>query len=125
MWQIGRIVIRRNGFRPVISVSNPWYDRLSKFRKGLLLVDVALSVVGIIATALGIPFGLPLLGGAIGLLVFIQVVQLKAIQLPPIKLELKTPEPSFQLKCGECGSDVNENSNHCPNCGEEFGNSTE
>ena len=125
MWKIGRMVIRRNGFRPVISVPNPWYDRLSKSRRVLLVVDVALSIVGIIATALGIPFGLPLLGGAIGLLVFIQVVQLKVIQLPPIKLELETPEPTIQLKCGECGTEVSENANHCPNCGTEFESSTE
>lgn len=125
MWKIRRMVIRRNGFKPVISVPNPWYDRLSKFRRVLLVVDVFLSIIGIIATGLGIPFGLPLLGGAIGLLVFIQVVQLKVIQLPPIKLELQTSEPSFQLKCGECGSDVNQNSNHCPNCGNKFEKSTE
>lgn len=125
MWKIGRMVIRRNGFRPVISVPNPWYDRLSKSRRVLLVIDVALSIVGIIATALGIPFGLPLLGGAIGLLVFIQVVQLKVIQMPPIKLELQTPEPSIQLKCGECGTEVSGNANHCPNCGTEFESSTE
>ena len=119
------MVIRRNGFRPVISVPNPWYDRLSKSRRVLLVIDVALSIVGIIATALGIPFGLPLLGGAIGLLVFIQVVQLKVIQMPPIKLELQTPEPSIQLKCGECGTEVSGNANHCPNCGTEFESSTE
>lgn len=125
MWKIGRMVIRRDGFRPVISVPNPWYERLSKSRRALLVVDVALSIVGIIATAFGIPFGLPLLGGAIGLLVFIQVVQLKVIQLPPINLELQTSEPSFQLKCGDCGTEVNENANQCPNCGTEFESSTE
>jgi len=67
MWRIGRILIRRNEFRPVISAPNPWYRRLSKFQRVLLVIDLALSIVGIIAAALGIMFGLPLLGGAIGL----------------------------------------------------------
>lgn len=122
MWKIGFMMIRRDGLRPVISVPNPWYERLSKSRRVLLVVDVVLSIIGIIATALGIPFGLPLLGGAIGLLLFIQVIQLKVIQLPTATAEARTPEPTIQRSCPECGDALVENPNYCSNCGWESEN---
>jgi hypothetical protein len=122
MWRIGNLGLRRDGFKPVISAPNPWYKRLSKIRKALLVVDILLSAVGIVATTLGIPFGLPLLGGAIGLLVFIKVVQLQIIKAETATLEIRTPEPTIQRSCPECGDALDENPDYCSNCGWESEN---
>ena len=116
MWRIGSLGLRRDGFRPVISAPNPWYKTLSKIRKALLVVDILLSVIGIVATTLGMPFGLPLLGGAIGLLVFIKVVQVQIIKAETATVEVRMPEPTIQRSCPECGDILDENPDYCSNC---------
>lgn len=73
MRQIGDVVIGLQEWKPYISVPDPWYGRLRTFRKILIVIDAILTLGGVIAAALGLPFGFPLIGAAIFLLLLIAV----------------------------------------------------
>lgn len=116
MWRLKGILVYWNGYKPKASVPDPWYDRLSRLRQVLLVIDGVLALVGMVAAILGIPFGVPILGGAITLFMFIQVGRHVIVQAESTGLSVETPPPTFQRGCPECGEWLDNNPNYCFNC---------
>lgn len=116
MRRIGDVLIRRNRYKPRISVPDPWHGKVSKAWKILAVIDILLAVIGSVTTILGIPFGLPIITLAITLLVLIQIGRHVTVQPEPAKLRVETPAPTLTRSCPECGEEIDDTPDACPKC---------
>ncbi|QLG63326.1 hypothetical protein [Halorarum salinum] len=73
MVRIGGVGFKRNGYRPIVVVPDPWYGRLKRSKQALVAADLLLGLAGVIAFALGIPFGLPIIGFSITVLLLVEI----------------------------------------------------
>lgn len=97
MARIGDVIIKRDGLKPVISAPEPWHSRLLYLGKLLRVIDVAIGILGMIAALLGLPFGLPIVGGAIGILVLIHITEHKIANMDVAEAGAGALSPSVSI----------------------------
>lgn len=114
--QLGRIGVRRDGYRPEIIVPDAWYSTVTRAMKVLAAVDVLVAIVGAVAAVLGIPFGAPLFTLAVTLLLLIEIGRRVIVRVESEGLHVGEPSISVTQSCPECGTELGEKPDTCGAC---------